>query len=92
VYLISFAVFNTLLAVPVIVVFTKIDRLQFKEQRRIKKLHIENGLNAKAATARAKIECVAAAAAEYEKCCVQILKSDLIPPAWMEYCAVSNKR
>jgi hypothetical protein len=48
-------------------------------------------MNPKAAAAKAKIDCVAAAAAQYEKSCVQILQSDLVPRAWMKYCAVSNK-
>ncbi|KZP09568.1 hypothetical protein FIBSPDRAFT_900413 [Athelia psychrophila] len=77
--------------VPVIVVFTKIDRLQFKEQKRIKKSYVEGGMDAKTATAKAKIDCVAAAAAEYEKSCVKILESGLVPKAWTKFCVVSNK-
>src|ERR1700734_1563943 len=90
VHRISSVVFYILLAVPVIVVFTKVDRLQFKEQKRIKKSYVENGMDQKSPTAKAKIDCVAAAAAQYEKSCVQVLKSGLVPPAWMKYCAVSN--
>jgi hypothetical protein len=77
--------------VPVIVVFTKIDRLRFQEHKRIKRSYITNGMDAKAAAAQAKNDCVAAAAALYDKTCVQVLQSDLVPRAWMKYCAVSNK-
>lgn len=79
-------------SVPVIVVFTKIDRLEFREQKRLQKHYIKTGMDLKAALAQAKTECVAAASAEFEKSCVMVLKSDLLPPAWMHYCPVSNKR
>jgi hypothetical protein len=29
--------------------------------------------------------------AQYQKSCVDILRSDLVPMAWAKYCAVSNK-
>jgi len=77
--------------VPVIVAFTKIDRLEFKEKKRLKKMYVEMGMDAKQALDRAKTECVAAAAAEYNKYCVEILESDLVPPAWTRYCPVSYK-
>jgi hypothetical protein len=78
--------------VPVIVAFTKVDRLEFKEQKRIKRQYLDQGMPSKEALQRAKAECIAAAAEEYEKCCVAVLQSDLVPPAWTRYCAVSNKR
>lgn len=83
---------HRLCSVPVIVVFTKIDRLQFREQKRLKKIYIEGGMEAKLALAQAKINCVAEAAAEYKKSCLDVLRSDLVPAAWSKCCAVSNKR
>lgn len=80
-----------MLAVPVIVVFTKMDRLQFREQKRIKKSYVDSGMDSKAATAKAKVDCVAAAISEYEQSCVKVLESSLVPKAWTKYCAVSNK-
>ncbi|KIM75259.1 hypothetical protein PILCRDRAFT_684233 [Piloderma croceum F 1598] len=89
------AFFNSLIEsnnkVPVIVVFTKIDRLQFREQKRLKKIYIDRGMEAKPALAQAKTDCATEAAAAYQKSCVDVLQSDLIPAAWMKHCAVSNK-
>lgn len=67
------------------------DRLQFKEQKRIKKSYVDGGMDAKTATAKAKIDAVAAATSEYEKSCVKVLNSDLVPKAWTKFCVVSNK-
>ncbi|KAE9410719.1 hypothetical protein BT96DRAFT_912200 [Gymnopus androsaceus JB14] len=79
------ALFESLLQsdnkVPVIVVFTKMDRLQFREQKRIKKSYVDSGMDSKAATAKAKVDCS----------CVKVLESSLVPKAWTKYCAVSNK-
>ncbi|EKM49677.1 uncharacterized protein PHACADRAFT_265240 [Phanerochaete carnosa HHB-10118-sp] len=77
--------------VPVIVVFTKIDRLEFREQKRLKSEHIQSGMDKASATAKAKQDCIAAGVKEYEKSCVGVLKSDLVPNAWTHYCAVSYK-
>jgi len=74
------------------VAFTKIDRLEFKEKKRLKKMYVEMGMDVKQALDRAKTECVVTAAAEYNKYCVEILESDLVPPAWTRYCPVSYKR
>ena len=78
--------------VPVIVVFTKLDRLQFREQKRLKKLYIDQGMDPKSAQAKAKLDCVAAAKKEYETSCVAILQSKFVPAAWARFCPVSNKR
>ena len=81
----------TVRAVPIIIVFTKIDRLEFKEQKRLKAEYISSGVDKVTATKRAKDVRIAAARSAYEKSCVSVLKSSLVPPAWTHYCAVSNK-
>ena len=78
--------------VPVIVVFTKLDRLQFREQKRLKKLYVDQGMDPKSAQAKAKLDCVAAAKEQYETSCVAILQSSFVPAAWTRFCPVSNKR
>jgi hypothetical protein len=78
--------------VPVIVVFTKMDRLRFREQKRLTKQHIGLGMDTNEAKARAKVECIGAADAAYEESCVKVLQSDLVPRAWKHHCAVSYKR
>lgn len=78
--------------VPVIVVFTKLDRLEFREQKRIKKMYVEQGMDGKSASILAKNEAAAAAASAYETTCVKVLESDLVPRAWTSHCSVSNKR
>ena len=75
-----------------IVVFTKIDRLEFKEQKRLKAHYISSGVDKVAATRNAKADCIDAAKKAYEESCVRVLKSSLVPAAWTHYCAVSNKR
>lgn len=67
------------------------DRLRFREQKRIKKDHVAKGMDPKEATAQAKIDCIAVANADYEKSCVEVLRSMLPPEAWKKYCAVSIK-
>lgn len=90
------ALFRSLLEtrnkVPVIVVFTKLDRLQFREQKRLKKLYIDQGMDPKSAQAKAKLDCVAAAKKQYETSCVAILQSKFVPAAWTRFCPVSNKQ
>ena len=44
------------------------------------------------ANAKAKEDCIATALNVYEKTCVSVLRSTLVPPAWTLYCAVSYKR
>lgn len=77
--------------VPVIVVFTKLDRLEYREQKRLRAEYIKAGMDKKDASAKAKTDSIGAAMKEYEKSCVNVLKSDLVPDAWAHYCAVSNK-
>ena len=78
--------------VPVIIVFTKLDRLEFKEQKRLRAEYAQSGLDKATAIVKARQDCIAAALKAYEKSCVGVLKSKLVPPAWARYCAVSNKR
>jgi predicted GTPase len=77
--------------VPVIVAFTKIDRLEFRVKKRLKQEYVAAGMDSKIAMQKAAEKCLAVAAAEYEKSCVDILRSDFVPKAWVSYCAVSNK-
>jgi hypothetical protein len=77
--------------VPLIVVFTKIDRLRFREQRQLKKTYMHSGMDAETATTRSHEESAAAVDAKFAKSCVEVLQSDRIPKAWAEYCAVSFK-
>lgn len=74
------------------VVFTKLDRLEFKQQKLLKAEYINSGMDRAAATSRAKEECISAASEAYEESCVFVLKSKLVPHAWTDYCAVSYKR
>lgn len=78
--------------VPLIVVFTKLDKLQYRERERLRTLYRSQGMDPKSALAKAKDDCVAAATKEYENSCVEILKSRLVPAAWSRFCPVSNKR
>lgn len=78
--------------VPVIVVFTKLDRLEFREQKRIQKMYVKQGMDGKSASIQAKKEAAAAATLAYETSCVEVLESDLVPRAWSLHCSVSNKR
>jgi hypothetical protein len=50
------------------------DRLQYREQKRIKKMYIEGQMEATLALAQAKIDCIAEAAIEYQKSCVDLQK------------------
>ena len=74
------------------IVFTKVDRLEFREQKRLKAEYIKAGMDKAMAAAKAKEESIEAAQEAYEESCVSVLKSKLVPPAWTHYCAVSYKR
>ena len=78
--------------VPLIVVFTKLDKLEYRELQRLKTLYKGQGMDQQSALAKAKNDCVAAATKEYETSCVKILKSSLVPGAWTGFCPVSIKR
>ncbi|KAG1840195.1 hypothetical protein DFJ58DRAFT_907932 [Suillus subalutaceus] len=78
-------------SVPLIVVFTKLDKLQFSERMRLQKEYTSNGQNSKAMR-NAKEQYVAAAAKKYQSSCVDVLQSPKIPQAWSHYCAVSMKQ
>ena len=81
-------------SVPLIVVFTKLDRLQFRQRMRLKKTNTEGGMDPKAAAAKAETDCIASASDIYQKSCVDVLQSKRITgmQAWSAYCAVSIKR
>jgi hypothetical protein len=67
------------------------DRLEFRIRKRLKQHYVAEGMDNKAATQKAAEKCEAEALAQYQKSCVDILRSDLVPMAWAKYCAVSNK-
>jgi hypothetical protein len=59
--------------------------------KRLKAQYVAIGMNDKAAKERARMDCLATTTAEYQRSCVDVLRSDLVPRAWIEYGAVSNK-
>ncbi|GJE91866.1 hypothetical protein PsYK624_080170 [Phanerochaete sordida] len=77
--------------VPVIIVFTKLDRLEYREQRRLKAEYVEAGMDKKEAAVKARTDSIAEGVKAYERTCVSVLRSSLVPSAWTAHCAVSNK-
>ncbi|KZS91516.1 hypothetical protein SISNIDRAFT_496568 [Sistotremastrum niveocremeum HHB9708] len=76
---------------PVIIVFTKYDRLVFREQESIKEQKLRNdpNLRPREAARQAKAEGKTKAAAIFEEKCVKVMKSKL-PRVWNAYCKVSR--
>ncbi|GJE91859.1 hypothetical protein PsYK624_080100 [Phanerochaete sordida] len=77
--------------VPVIIVFTKFDRVEFREQRRLQNEYIESGMDERQAVIKAKTDSHSAALKTYHKTCVASLKSNLPSDAWTAHCAISSK-
>jgi len=78
--------------IPIIVVFTKLDRLQFHEKRRLKKEYVRKGLSAQDAAARAEVEYINSSKEKYTDSCIKILESISVLKAWAKYTFVSCKR
>ena len=71
--------------------FTKFDRVRFREQRRLQKEYIRAGMGEKQAAIQAKADSESAVPKTYDEICVSALKNSLPPETWTSHCAVSMK-
>ncbi|KZT37749.1 hypothetical protein SISSUDRAFT_825033 [Sistotremastrum suecicum HHB10207 ss-3] len=77
--------------VPLIVVFTKFDKLQFRQRQLARQRYIDAGMSKAEALERAKSASLKMAEDEFKRTCVNVLESDFVSKSWTSYCKVSIK-
>ncbi|GJE96835.1 hypothetical protein PsYK624_130420 [Phanerochaete sordida] len=77
--------------VPVIIVFTKYDRILSRARNALHREHRQHGKDETTATALANQGASEVARRDYQKSCVDVLESKLTSASWMHHCAVSRK-
>lgn len=78
--------------VPLVVVFTKLDKLHFREKQRLKKEYKSKGQSLQEATTRAQEEYLETSKVKYTESCLKILNSIAVLKGWARHTFVSIKR
>ncbi|KZS96486.1 hypothetical protein SISNIDRAFT_483043 [Sistotremastrum niveocremeum HHB9708] len=76
---------------PLIVVFTKFDRLVKSMQLSLREDYMAQGLDRASAVEKSKLEAREKAVVEYKRTCVSVLNSGVVASAWSNFCFVSFK-
>lgn len=77
--------------VPVIIAFTKFDRLKARERNRLTRQYMRTNMDEERASVMAQVDSEASAKAKFRESCVTFLESRLGCASWTTYCVVSQK-